>query len=207
MNHYDVRSIYSADAGRALAKAMDENILRVGVLAARAATTVTGGNGGTVITSATSGTSASAMIAAIFDAAQALDEKDVPAEDRVVYLKPAQYYLLVESGSSALSTDYNPEGNGSLASGKMYRLAGMELVKTNNLPQTNVISGPTAYQGNFTTVTALVKHKTAVGTVKLVDLGVESAYDIRRQGTLIVAKYAVGHGVLRPESAVEIKSA
>jgi hypothetical protein len=50
-------------------------------------------------------------------------------------------------------------------------------------------------------------HKGAVGTVKLMDLSAEAAYDIRRQGHLMVAKYAVGHGVLRPESAVELASA
>jgi hypothetical protein len=38
------------------------------------------------------------------------------------------------------------------------------------------------------------------------DLAVESEYDIRRQGTLIVAKYAVGHGYLRPDCAVELKT-
>jgi hypothetical protein len=43
-------------------------------------------------------------------------------------------------------------------------------------------------------------HKSAVATVKLLDLGMEAAYDIRRQGTLMVAKYAVGHGSLRPEA-------
>ena len=37
------------------------------------------------------------------------------------------------------------------------------------------------------------------------DLAIESEYDIRRQGTLMVAKYALGSAVLRPESAVEIK--
>ena len=47
-------------------------------------------------------------------------------------------------------------------------------------------------------------HKSAVGTVKLLELATESDYDVRRQGTLVVAKYAVGHGVLRPESAIEL---
>ena len=55
--------------------------------------------------------------------------------------------------------------------------------------------------------TALIAHTSAVGTVKLMDLAVESEYDIRRQGTLMVAKYAKGHGVLRPEAAVQIQSA
>jgi hypothetical protein len=39
------------------------------------------------------------------------------------------------------------------------------------------------------------------------DLAAESEYDIRRQGTLMVAKYAVGHGILRPEAAVELAKA
>ena len=39
------------------------------------------------------------------------------------------------------------------------------------------------------------------------DLAVESEYDIRRQGTLMVAKYAMGHGALRPEAAVQIQTA
>jgi hypothetical protein len=50
-------------------------------------------------------------------------------------------------------------------------------------------------------------HPEAVGTVKLIDLAVETEYDMRRQGYLTLAKYAMGHGILRPECAVEIKTA
>ena len=63
------------------------------------------------------------------------------------------------------------------------------------------------YVGNFATTVASVFHKSAVGTVKLKDLKMESEYDIRRQGTLMVGKLAYGHGILRPEAAVEIKTA
>ena len=38
------------------------------------------------------------------------------------------------------------------------------------------------------------------------DLAVEMEYDVRRQGTLLVAKYAMGHGILRPDAAFEIKT-
>jgi major capsid protein len=208
MNHWDVRSEYSRDVGRALSKTWDKNVAQVALLAARASATVTGGNGGTAIVSATSGTSADAMIAAVADAVQALDEKDVPDEDRYTFLKPDQYYQLITSGSRAIQAETNADGpNGGVGSGKVYRLLGTTIVKTNNLPSTNVITGPAAYQGNFSTTTGLVCHRSATGTVKLIDLAVETAYDIRRQGDLIVGKYAVGHGILRPESSVEIKSA
>jgi len=36
------------------------------------------------------------------------------------------------------------------------------------------------------------------------DLGLESEYQINRQGTLMVAKYAMGHNVLRPASAIAL---
>jgi hypothetical protein len=203
--HYEVRSEYSKQAGAALARKMDKNLAQVGLLAARASATVSGGNGGTVITSATALTSASALETAAFAAAQALDEKDVPEDDRYLYLKPAQYYLLINSGSRAINRDFS--GNGSVADGTIFRIAGLQIVKTNNLPQANVNTGPAAYQGDFSTTAALAMHRSAVGTVKLIDLAVEMAYDIRRQGTLVVAKYAIGHGILRPESAVEVKTA
>jgi hypothetical protein len=53
-------------------------------------------------------------------------------------------------------------------------------------------------------VRALVMHKDAVATVKLMDLSVESEYQIERQGTLIVSRYAMGHNVLRPAMAVAL---
>ncbi len=207
MNHWDVRSEYSRDMGRALAKTMDKNIMQVGVLAARASTTVVGGNGGTVITNATAITDADSFIGSVFVAAQKLDEKDVPSEDRYVYVKPAVWYNLINSSSKLINRDYTKSENGGLESNELGYIAGIKVVKTNNLPSTNVASGPSAYQGNFTTLAGLVMHRSAVGTVKLIDLGLEMAYDIRRQGTLMVGKYAVGHGILRPESAVEIKTA
>jgi hypothetical protein len=207
-NHYDVRSELSRDVGFALSSTMDKNIAQVALLAARASATVTGGDGGTAITSASSGTNADALVAALFDAAQALDEKNVPENDRYVYLKPDQYYNLVNSSSKLIHTDYGNTGNGSVAQGVVRWVAGMQIVKTNNAPiGVNVSTGPAAYQVNGTNTTAIVAQKGAVGTVKLMDVRMEMEYSMLHQGTFIVGSYAVGHGILRPECAVEIKSA
>jgi hypothetical protein len=206
MNHFDVRQIYSGDCGRALAQTFDKNLQQVGILAAQASATVSGGNGGTVITDADADTSQSSLITSVFDAVEYLDAKDVPDEDRFCFLKPAQYYLLIDGTPSIINTDYNPGGNGSQALGEVRMIGGVSLVKTNNLPQANVTTGPSAYQGTFANHYGLVMQKRAVDTVKLLDLSVEAEWDIRRQGTLIVAKYAVGHGILRPECAVSIKT-
>jgi len=206
-NHYDVRSILTRDIGMALSKRFDQNVLRVMAKAARATATVTGGNGGTRIIDADFITTVADLEAGIFNAVQALDEKDVPEQDRYVFLKPDQYYALVAGSAKVIHSDFNPTPNGGYAQGKVFRIAGAEIVKTNNLPSTNVTTGPTAYRGNFTTVAALVIQKGAVGTVKLMDLAVEAEWLIQNQAWLMVGKYAVGHGILRPECAVELTTA
>lgn len=197
--YHEFRQEYSFQCGQSLARAMDKNIGQVTALGARAAATVTGGNGGTQIVNATAKTNADSLIASIADAVQALDEKNVPKSDRYIGLLPDQFYMLLNSGSRAINRDYNPEGNGSMASGQMPMLFGAQIVQTNDLPATNVATGPAAYQGNFSNTAALVWHRSSTGTVKLLDLGVESEYLTMFQGTLIVAKYAVG---FRPNARV-----
>jgi hypothetical protein len=203
-NHYDVRAPYTDQLGDALAQAFDKNSLQVGILAARASATITGQKGGAAITSATAGTDAAALSAAMFASAQKLDEADVPEGSRWAFMKPAQYYLGAAS-TTLINKDWG--GAGSIAKGSFESLAGITVVKTNNLPQAAVSTGPAAYQGDFSKTVFLVLQQGAIGTVRLLNLALESAYDIRRQGTLMVAKYAVGHGILRPHCAVEVKSA
>jgi hypothetical protein len=208
-NHFDYRSIYSNETGIALATNWDKNILQVGLLAARSSATITGAYGGSAVIDANYKTVATNLVAGCFAAAQAFDEKDVPQSmQKSIYIRPAQYYLLAQL-KDLVNRDWTNVGgtNGDYSQAALLKVAGMELVKTNNLPNSVVSTGPTAYQGTFTNTAALIMGKDAVGTLKLLDMQSEMAYDIRRQGTLIVAKYLMGHGILRPEAAVELKTA
>jgi hypothetical protein len=147
-----------------------------------------------------------------------MDEKGVPQADRYAVVTPEVYYQLVNFNKDAISRDYNPEGNGSKAGGYIVQIAGIRILKSNNIPTTdeattgvaphnssqvaNDVFGDsgTGYGAfNFLRSKGIIFQKEAVGTVKLLDLGVESDYSIERQGTLMVAKYAMGHGVLRNE--------
>lgn len=205
MAHYDLRSVYTQESGRALAREWDKNVLQLGVLAARAAATVTGGVGGSALTNASYGSDGATLAGGMFNAAQVLDEKDIPENDRYMYVKPAQYYLMAQT-TNVLNRDWG--GMGVYADGKVLKVAGISIVKTNHLPTSDLSADlPAKYAGNFATTVGLVMNKGAVGTVKLLDLAVESQYDIRRQGTLVVSKYAIGSGILRPECAVELKTA
>jgi len=143
---------------------------------------------------------------AMFAAAQILDEKDVPSMARYAFVSPVTYYTAAQE-PKLLNKDW--DGSGSLSKGTFETLAGITVVKTNHLPKTD-ISGdatvPAKYRGNFSKTAFQIFHETAVGTVKLMDLAMESEYLIRNQATFMVAKYAVGHGILRPESAIEVAS-
>lgn len=215
MSHYDVRGTYSQELGRALAYTQDKQLLQLGVLAARASARITGEPGGSVITDAAAATDSNALVADIFAAAQKLDEKDIPDHDRVVFLRPAQYYALAQN-TKVLNTDWG--GAGVYSDGKVLRVAGVEIVKTNHLPSTDLSADTSAlagsangtvgkYRGNFSTTVGLVLQKSALGVVNLLDLAMESEYQIQRQGTLMVAKFAKGYGIKAPQCAVEIKTA
>lgn len=210
MNHYDVRSIYSTELGTALALKMDGNVLRKFIKTARQTSPAyTGGPIGSVLTAgSTVATTSSVLAAQIAKAARILDEKNVPATDRFAFLRPEQYSLLAQDTTVL---DRMIGGSGSYSEGNVYKIAGVTLAKTNQIPSTNEATQATGdkndYHGNYTDTVAVVAHKAAVGTVKLLDLSFESEYKIELQGTLMVAKYAVGHGELRPECAVEISKA
>ena len=219
-NHWDVRSSYSTEIGRALAFQKDKHVLQTIGQAAQGSANFTGGDGGTVLTntsiaSATASTAANAMIDSLFDAASALDSHYVPKEGRVAFIRLEEYYKLA-NGTNAVNVDFT-QGNGGIDSGKVISIAGITLIPTPHFVASNVNSGVdqgSATQGgsnpqavDLSNYVCLVSHPSAVGTVKLMDLAVESEYQIQRQGTLMVAKYAMGHGALRVESAVGIKEA
>jgi hypothetical protein len=239
-NHYDIRSVYANELGKALAVRFDTALAKTFIAAARTSAAVTGGKvGGILDVSAnamgdgadstddadnTDPTGAE-LVAALFTAAQKLDENDVPSDGRFAVLRPQEYYKLITGGAGALAistsaVNKDVGGVGSIASGSIPQVAGITIYKSNHIPSTDLSAvttgdgassndvfgaGGAGYNGNFTNTLGVVSHSAAVGTVKLLDLATESEYQIERQGTLFVAKYAMGHGVLRPECAIELQ--
>jgi hypothetical protein len=227
-NHYDVRSIYSTEIGRALAYTADKNLIRTVIAGARKTTDRFGG------TSASDGylgaqvginstPTGATIISGLFSVAQKMDEANVPSEERYCLLRPDMYYKLVADGKDALDRDYGNEGNGSIAGGEVLSVAGIRIMKTNHLPSANESSTQDALHGasgvkndvngtadagysglNYSTTRGIVFHREAVGTVKLMDLSLESEYIMERLGTLMLAKYAMGHNVLREECCYEL---
>ena len=237
-NHYDIRSVYANELGKALALRFDTAIAKVFIAAARSSAVITGGKTGGQLDVANNDFSAgdvvgtpaavtgSELITALFTAAQKLDENDIPSDGRFAVLRPSEYYKLITGGSGAVAINTSAAnkdvgGSGSLASGSIAQVAGISIYKSTHIPSTDLSAVSTGdgasnndvfggsgvgYNGDFRNSLGIVGHSAAVGTVKLLDLATESEYQIERQGTLFVAKYAMGHGILRPECAIELVS-
>ena len=229
-SHYDVRSIYASELGKALAKRFDIATMKTLFAAAGASASAPQAGGNTVAGADTTG--AAGIIDALYAAATKLDEVDAPSEGRYAIVTPAQYYKLLTADNVAINKDTSG-GSADAARGTIVEVAGIQLKKSNNFLEViaegnisvdqstadnddgsannDVFGGSgVGYNGDFSALNnsgehgILVGTKEAIGTVKLLDLATESEYQIERQGTLFVAKYAMGHGVLRPECAVKI---
>ena len=235
--HYDVRSIYAAELGKALAKRFDIATMKTLYAASQSAANLTNTAAGSSIDGADL-TEAAGIIEALYAVAEKLDSNDAPDDGRFAILAPATYYKLLTADNVAINKDTGFGGN--VNAGTVASVAGITLVKSNHLKdlttlgsgsdgnlsadatgdgssQNDVFGAGKGYNGDFSALTAgvdatleygmLCGTKEAIGTVKLLDLATESEYQIERQGTLFVAKYAMGHGVLRPECAVAVKPA
>ena len=233
-NHYDVRSTYSSELGRALAKRFDLATLRT--LAAAAETDADSranpdASQGTRIdlgttTGAPANLSTAANIIQTFRVmAQTLDEKHVPSDGRFAILTPELYYLLTGSDNIAINRDFG--GSGAVASGSIPQLLGIKIYSSPHIADiaTNATTGDDVNAKNnpfddaegtsdakgyldagLDVLQFLGGHTSAIGTVKLMDLAVESEYSMQKQSTLMLAKYAMGHGILRPDAAVSVVS-
>lgn len=215
ISHFEVRSEYSKRMGQALAQTYDRNLLSLAVKTARDT-----GAGGTGLGAVGQGNAVSSSIGAtptvqnivdeFYNAAKAFDNKYIPVEDRWAVVSPNTYWSLV-TNDKLLNQFYGQNG-GNYAEGKLPEIAGFKIVKSPNLAvdHTAVTATYPDYNAKYTVdaskTLAMIVTTEALGTVKLLDLASEMDYDIRRQGTLMVSKMAVGHGVLRPEGLYEIRS-
>jgi hypothetical protein len=230
MNHYEVRSTYSKQMGSKLANAGDKNVACEIIKAARSAGNLNDTLGGTEIksdkfiiggvgSSATVLEKAQALTAGLFQAAQVLREKNIPESETVWALfRPAEFFCLAQN-PDVINKQFG--GSGSIAEGNVIKVAGLNIGMSNNIPKYNGTKATydpaagTAYIANpdyslyhgidASKTVGLVFTSDAVATVKLKDLSMRVDYDARRLGNLMVATYAMGHGKLRPECAVELK--
>lgn len=225
MNHYDVRSEYSTQMGEALAMAADvanyaemaklvnsrkettnENIAGLG---AASLVKITGNKEDP----AKYGTQ---VIQALTYSRAAFAKKYIPAGDRTFYTDPDTYSAILAAlmpNAANYAALIDPE------TGNIRNVMGFEVVETPHMTAQMVTNPADAFDGTghifpatgdsetvgkmtvgANNVVGLFVHRSAVATLKLKDMALERARRPEYQADQIIAKYAMGHGGLRPEA-------
>ena len=222
LSHFDMRSIISAEMGRALAKVFDKNVFRQIITAARDTGSSPFPGGERVIDAALAATGGAYngkdWIDAIRDANIRLFNKDVP-EDMPRYLAvkteifDAIKYAVDANGQYlVLNRDFQSTdiAGGINNRAETIKIDGVMVCKSRNIPGSDESAATDVYakyRGDYSTTEGVLWCPQAVATVKLLDISMETERDVRRLEDFMVSKMFVGHGTMRPEMAVEFASA
>jgi len=220
LSHFEVRSRFAAELGAALARVHDQNIARALVLAARTPADGPFPSGAQVVDPALAPNAAGvydgqAIVQAIRAANRIFYDRDVPesyrrycalprpAFDALRFaVDPAGRYLFVERDFGATQTFSERR--------MMLEVDGVSVMPTKHVPSTNQSTDTSIYskyRANYTNTRGIVWCEDAVGAVTLRAPTLETTRDVRRQETFMVASLLSGLGTLRPECAVELRSA
>lgn len=225
MNHYDVRVEYSRQLGEALAQSADcavinelanmaakdapeaaENIPDNGSGADKVKGTGKAFEFATGLELSQSAEYGNKIIEGLLAARAAFTKNYVPMGDRYCLLTPEGYSALIKAlmpDSANYQALFDPN------SGKLQTICGFEVIEVPHLLNDGV-DGKHKLNTKFTAaeLQGIVFHRSAVGTVKLKDLAMERARRAEYQADQIIAKFAMGHGGLRPEAVgVFVKTA
>ena len=216
MNHYDVRVEYSRQLGEALAQSADcaiinelanmaakdaavkENIPDNGSGADKVKGTGKAFEFATGLELSQSAEYGNKIIEGLLAARAAFTKNYVPMGDRYCLLTPEGYSALIKAlmpDSANYQALFDPN------SGKLQTICGFEVIEVPHLVNDGV-DGKHTLNAKYTAakLQGIVFHRSAVGTVKLKDLAMERARRAEYQADQIIAKYAMGHGGLRPEA-------
>ncbi|BAJ51827.1 major head protein [Ralstonia phage RSB2] len=208
MNHYDVRGEYSKQLGEALALTADGSNLAELATLASAAENLPGLGAGSIVelATATSVTVASPtvgqeILSALATARMTLGKKYVPSGDRVFYVTPEAYSCIL---TALMPQAANYQAIVDPETGNLKNIHGFEIIEVPHFELGGVGGKHTFPAGLAGKMVGIAAHRSAIGTVKLKDLALERARRPEYQADQIIAKYAMGHGGLRPEAVVAI---
>lgn len=145
--------------------------------------------------------------------AKNFDSKNVPREGRYCILPPDIFWAAMDAAttianSGIINKDVN--GAGGVSSGSFGPVYGFEIMTSNLLPYINesaVESGINLYHKvNSLGTKGLCFQSSAIGSVVGIDVNVDVFERKELRAWHMIAEYAMGHGVLRPECCAQLSS-
>ncbi len=205
LSHFSVSEPYSKQIGQSLGSTNDRRIAIMHIQASRAVTDVQPGQPvPAYYYAADLRTNASKMEEAAFAATQYLLENDMSGYKPRFMLPHAQ--VLIMARSSSLEGGPVTTGSGDRSAGTIGMVAGLRPKGTNHLPKTNITTGLAKYQGDFSTTVGHIGSAMAVGTLERRAIKIMMKEQDERLGTIIIGSMLNGHGVLRPECSIELRT-
>jgi hypothetical protein len=208
-----MRQFYTDDAGYALAKQIDTDIIQLGRLAnggstgARYGSAYIGGDGTTAFdyTANTNTGNASALTdAAIRRTIQRLDDSDVPMDGRFFVIPPSSRNTLMGLSRYTEQAFVGEAGSGNtIRNGEVGNLYGMGVFVSSNADHASATS---AYPASGTSIArvCLMGHKDSFALVEQVGIRSQTQYKQEYLGTLFTADTLYGVGELRDYGAVAL---
>jgi N4-gp56 family major capsid protein len=208
-----LRSFYTDDAGYALAKQIDTDIIQLGRLAnggstgARYGSAYIGGDGTTAFdyTANTNTGNASALTdAAIRRTIQRLDDSDVPMDGRFFIIPPSSRNTLMGLSRYTEQAFVGESGSGNtIRNGEVGNLYGMGVFVSSNADSASATSAFPA-SGTAIARVCLMGHKDSFALVEQVGIRSQTQYKQEYLGTLFTADTLYGVGELRDYGAVAL---
>lgn len=213
--------------GKQIAIELDRRAFRMAILAARTAALTKGGltihNGGNRVERVAANVATAYPVSSTGaqnfrdDAAtlaRQMDEDNVPESGRYLFITPYIRQVLSKD-TTIFSKDFGA-GNPNINARAIGLLEGFQIMPTtNNMPSTNVVTGPTKYQGDFTpsgadgqpaalALCGAMDGSAGIGMVQHGPLVRRMFFDTRRRSLHMHAKMLCGFGTLHPWCAGEI---
>ena len=210
--HFSVRTELGYEHGKEIAKFFDEAFLIQGIKCALhdGSGLPEGWYGGTKVelSAANDETDPAKLQRAIEDVCQGMEENDQDLEGAAIFVRPAQYYVLLRN-DRLTNADYST-GNGDYAKGEVMVTNGVPIFKTNRLPSAAIAGHYLSNAGNSnaydlvageqTDVVALIMKPKALLAGETIPLTSDVYYDKKELQWYIDSYLAFGVTVNRPDN-------
>jgi len=205
MASYSLSAPYASQIGESLSTTFDKRAAITFVKASRITTApYTGGPVPSYFYDAAIKTDPAKLEEGFFAAVEYIKENDVGGGEVRGYLPWQQVLMLAKY--AGLDSKFTT-GTGNRGQATIGPIAGIGVVGSNHIPKTNIATGLTKYQGNFTTTAGFIANPQAVGLLNRRGLRVTITDKEDRLGTLIIGSRFCGFGPLRAECSFELATA
>ncbi|GJE18763.1 hypothetical protein [Methylobacterium marchantiae] len=205
MLHYNVMEPYAKQIGQSLGSVTDKRIAIMHILASRGTSiNVAGVPAPGYYFASDLKTNPAKLEEAHFAASLYMKNNDMSG-DPVKSMLPHQQILLLARYTGVEAGPVST-GSGNRSAGTIGEIGGIQPKGTNHIPNTNITTGLTKYRGNFSTTVGHIGSRMAVGTLNRRGLKMVMKPQDDRLGTLILGSMLNGHGTLRNECSVELRT-